>query len=241
MEIEEYSVAPPVVDGQSRLVSTRQALLRCVAILGAFGLVIWNWRSPIGLRCSSSNLGVLVSCAVLGVAPIVLARSARVLTPILRWLLWIAALPLMLLALLVWLWNVPDLVGKMSRAWEVEPLLQQIPVGSGRIAAYRVETAYSGYMVRLRLEHLVFPGLRVARDIAYVNASQLDSLVLQSPKTLCLSFPAVRPDVAGRGREMQVTFELEPLFIWKPPAGIDDTSEGATATNANCPPPHALH
>ena len=238
METEEYSVAPPIVDGQSKPKSTTQAFLRCVAILGAFGLVIWNWRSPIGLRCSSSNLGLLVSCAVLGLAPVALARAARVLTPILRWLLWITTLPLALLAVLVWLWNVPTLVSKMRRGWEVEPLLIDIPLDSGRVAAYQVETAYSGVIVLLRLEHSVLPGLRIARDIAFVNAPQLDSLVLQSPNTLCLSFPAVRPDVAGRGREMQVTFELEPLFIWKPPAGIDDTSEGATATNANCPPQH---
>ena len=56
--------------------------VRCAAALAAFGLLIANWRSPVGVRSSSSNFDLLAFSAATVLIPICLLWAARSLSPI---------------------------------------------------------------------------------------------------------------------------------------------------------------
>lgn len=198
--------------------------MRCAAFLAIFVLVIVNWRSPVGLRSSSSNFDLLAFSATTVLIPICLLWASRSLPPIPRWLTLIPAAFLTLFAALVVFWNVPSVIFMIHRGVEMEPLLATVPRGSSRVAAYQVETSPAGAFVRLRLEQAIFPGLHLYRDIAYVDEPYIDALALQSPTTICVSFSAHQPDLAGQDRQLQFLLDLGPLISWKMPTRLDARS-----------------
>jgi hypothetical protein len=200
------------------------ALLRCAVILAVFGLLLANWRSTVGVLFASSNVNMLAFTAATVLIPIALLWSARLLPPLLRGLMWISALFLMLFAALVVILNSGSILFILHHRVEIDSLIASTPSGSNRIAAYQEETFPAGAVVRVRLEHTLIPGLLLFRDIAYVDEPDIDGLTLQSPTTVCVSFSANQPDLAGRDRTMEVLLDLGPLMSWKTPARLDASS-----------------
>jgi hypothetical protein len=211
-------------------------LIRCAAILLLFGLLIGNWRSPLGIYFAKSDLNRWVFYAVISATPVALFIVARALTPVLRWLMRIVAAALALFAILVCL--VVLIAGV-----DIDSFIQSIPGHTDRIAAYQVETPYSGYVIRLRLERTLLPGFLLGRDIAYVNALDLDTLVLQSPNAVCLSFHSSVPNLAGLTKELETTLTVQPLIVWTGPVRIDDHSATPVAGGQPCSRAvnHAFH
>ena len=207
--------------------SALRALIRCAAALLLFGLLIGNWRSPLGIYFASSNLNRWFFYAAISATPVALFIAARPLTPVLRWLMRIVATAMALFAMLACL--VVVIAGV-----DIDSFIRSIPVHSDRIAAYQVETPHSGYVVRLRLERALLPGLLLGRDIAYLDALDLDTLVLRSPNAVCLSFHSSQPGLGGLTKELETTLAVQPLIVWIDPVRIDDHSATPVSGGQPC-------
>ena len=206
-------------------------LVRCGCILMVFALLICDWRSPLGLRTSSSNVDLLVFTEATVAIPLWLLWAARSLPPLLRGAMGICAVILILFAALVVLWNGSNIAWMVGRGGQITPLIATAPRGSGRIAAYQVESSPAGAYVRVRLEQPLVPGLLVFRDVAYVEAPYIDGLTLLSPTTLCVLFSKAESDLSGRLRQSDVLLEFGPLIRWTPPVQLKANSQGPLCSN----------
>jgi hypothetical protein len=182
-------------------------------VLGAFALLIANWRSPISVLSASSNVNEWVFLLGLIATPIALTRTALRLPATVSWLGVLVAAPIALFAALSGLWIAPVLWWKLSHGQEVEPLLSRVQLGWSRVAAYRVETAYSGAMVRLRLEAPLVPGVFIGRDVAYLGTSELETTTMQAPNTVRVAF-------RSGDRRVSQSILVGPLFTWEDPESL---------------------
>jgi hypothetical protein len=197
-------MTPPEVSG-------RKAACVCAFVLGAFALVIINWRAAIGIRSSSSNVDLIVFSLAVTILPLVLLWSARRLTKVYSVIVSGVALCMLVFSTLVWLWSSQGL-GRMARGFEVQPLLLSIPFERARIAAYEVETAPAGAYVALRLQHRIIPGLFVSREFAVIDTPVIDKLTLSSHAQLCVTFPSLEGEASSRVKELEAVLPVEPLF-----------------------------
>jgi len=213
-------------ESAKRRKSNIRALVGCACILMAFALLICNWRSSVGLRASSGNADLLVFIAAAVAIPLGLLWAARTLPPLLRGMMAVCAVILMTFAALVVFWNSSLIALMVSRGVEVTPRIATARRGSGRIAAYQVETSPAGAYVRVRLEQPLVPGLLLFRDIATVDDPDIEGITLPSPTTLCVLFSEGEPDRSGRRRQPDVLLEFGPLISWTTPALLEANSPG---------------
>jgi len=112
---------------------------------------------------------------------------------------------------LVWLWNYQMLL-LAARGVEISPLLVSVPFGAGRIAAYEIETAPAGAYISLRRQYRILPGVFLSREFSIVNSPVLDELTIFSPTQLCVAYPSLRTDIAGRTHEVRILIPIEPML-----------------------------
>jgi hypothetical protein len=183
----------------------------CALTLGAFLLVIINWRSAIAIRSSSSSVDIVVFSLGVTVLPLVLLWSAERLAKVYSVILSVVALCMPGFSVVVWLWNFHSL-GRIARGIEVQPLLASVPFGNERIAAYEVETAPAGAYVALRLQYRIALGLLVSREFAVINTPVIDKLTLSPHSELCVMFPSLEGGASSRPNKLEAVLPIEPLF-----------------------------
>jgi hypothetical protein len=205
-------------------------LVRCGCVLMVFALLICNWWSPLGLRTSSSNVDLLVFTAATVAIPLWLLWAARSLPPLLRGAMGICAVILMAFAALVMLWNGSNIAWMVRRGGQITPLIATAPRGSGRIAAYQVETSPAGAYVRVRLEQPLVPGLLLFRDVAYVEAPYIDGLTLLSPTSVCVSFSEAESALAEPHRRVDALLQFGPLNHWTTPPQLNARSQSPSCS-----------
>jgi hypothetical protein len=197
------------------------ALVRCGYILVVFALLICDWRSPLGLRTSSTNVDPLVFTVATVAIPPWLLWAARFLPPLLRGAMAVCAVILMAFAALVVLWNESNIAWMIRRGGEVTPLIATAPRGSGRVAAYQVETFPAGAYVRVRLEQPLVPGLLLFRDVATVDAPYIDGLTVLSPTSVCVSFSEAESALAEPHRRVDALLQFGALIRWTAPPQLN--------------------
>jgi hypothetical protein len=210
--------------------SSIRALVRCGYGLIVFALLICDWRSPLGLRTSSSNVDLIVFTAATVAIPLWLLWVARSLPPLLRGAMAVCAVILMAFAALVVLWNGSNIAWMVRRGGQITPLIATASRGTGRIAAYQVETFPAGAYVRVRLEQPLVPGLRLFRDIETVDAPDIDGLTLLSPTSLCVSFSEADSSLVEPHRQVDALVQFGPLIRWTAPPQLSARSQAPSCS-----------
>lgn len=210
--------------------SNIRALVRCGCILMVFALLICDWRSPVGLRTSSGNADLLCFTMATVAIPLWLLWVARSLSPLARWTMAVCAAILLLFAALVVFWNSSLIALMVSRGGGVTPVIATVRRGSGRIAAYQVETSPAGAYVRVRLEQPLVPGLILFRDVATVDAPYIDGLTLLSPTSVRVSFSAGESYWAEPNRQVDALLYFGPLIRWTTPPQLSARSQARSCS-----------
>ena len=203
----------------------------CALTLGAFLLVIINWRSAIAIRSSSSSVDLVVFSLGVTVLPLVLLWSAGRLAKVYSVILSVVALCMLGFSAVVWLWNFHSL-GRIARGVEIQPLLTSVPFGNERIAAYEVETAPAGAYVALRLQYRIAPGLLVSQEFAVINTPVIDKLTLSPHSELCVMFPSLESGASSRPNELKAVLPIEPLFKGLAPLTVVEPMNALVAGSA---------
>jgi hypothetical protein len=142
----------------------------------------------------------------------------------------ICAVILILFAVLVVLWNGSNIAWMVRRGGQITPLIATAPRGSGRIAAYQVETSPAGAYVRVRLEQPLVPGLLLFRDVATVDAPYIDGLTLLSPTSVCVSFSEGESYWAEPHRRVDALLQFGPLIRWTTPPQLSARSQSPSCS-----------
>jgi hypothetical protein len=197
-------------------------------LLGTSALFIANWLSPIVVRSSSSAFNALAFCVALTFLPISLFWSAAGLPRVRRSIYRGASVCMLAVAVIGWAWNFSTILD-MTRGKLSKPMLSSVPFGVGRITAYQIETMPSSAYVSLNLEYRVFPGLLLSREFADVDAPNIDELIVLPSRQLCIRFPAMMPDLAGRDRELTAVIPIHGLGSWEARTLVErDLSQSAS-------------
>jgi len=198
------------------LEESRLSLTISVILFAALGLMIVNWRSSLALRTAWSNADVLIFLLAVTLLPIALLQQAKRLPTSQRRLFSVFAFCGLAFACMGWIFSAGMVLG-MARGWAAQPLLFSTPYGSGRIAAYQVETTPAGAYVALRLQYAVVPGLLVSREFAAIDAPYVEALRVVPPDSLCVKFTKNHADLQSQhGDSAGFQVPIGPLLTLMP-------------------------
>lgn len=191
--------------------SGRRCALVCMLMMGAFLLLILNWRSELGIRFSSSNVDLVAFLLGITILPLILLWLAPRLANIYSAMLSAVAMCMLIFSAAAWFWNFHNL-GRAARGIEVQPLRTSVPFGNERIAAYEVETAPAGAYIALRRQYRIIPGLLVSREFAVIDTPVIDKLTLLPHGELCIAFPSVEQGATSGAQELEAVLPIQSLF-----------------------------
>jgi hypothetical protein len=186
---------------------------RCLLFLGLQALLLFNLRSPVGLRTSSDDLDHLLFVAAFGVLSILLFQSARRLRKP-EEIVFLVFGTCGILFSAFGLIASQGFIWAMTRGQTFHAVLATATWDSDRVVAIQVETFPAGAYVVVKRQHKIFPGLLVTRLIASIDIPSIDEMVVTPQRKLC-----VKTDLSHMGpmndRRYSFALPVEPLVAWR--------------------------
>ena len=100
-------------------------------------------------------------------------------------------------------------------------MIHSVEYGSGRIAAYQVETSPAGAFVALRLQYQLVPGLLVSREFATIDTVYVDTITLEPDGHICVAFPLAQSDLVPKRRQVGLLVPIGPLTTLRASLYVD--------------------